>query len=505
LVLLGIDVGTSGCKLAAFREDGTMLARTFREYPFITPRAGWLEIDPERIWKAVLSALREMNTRLQGQIDVIAVTSHGETLIPLNAQGEPLCHAIANFDTRAQRYVDFWKERINPLELFYLTGMPLHGMYTVNKILWLRDERPEIFEKTWKFTCVQDFIIFRLTQEEPVIDYSLASRTMMFEVERKEWSPQILSWVGLERERLSRLAPSGTVVGTLTPRLSEEWDLPRGIPIVTGGHDQPCGVLGCGVRERGEAMYGIGTSECVALNLGTIPSFTKGMLENSFCCYPHVMEGCYITLAYIASGGSILRWFRDTLGYEEVLKADRENRDAYEVLLEDLPERPTSLFLLPHFAGSGTPYLDEHSRGALLGLTLGTEKKEIVRAILESLSYEMKLNLDLFEDFGIPVKRLRVIGGGARSREWLQIKADILQKPLLTLDVSEAVALGTAMLAGKARGAFHHLDEAMAAMVREREAFMSSTLAPQYLPRYAVYRKIYDHLKQLNLEMSKLV
>ncbi|MGC8779071.1 MAG: FGGY-family carbohydrate kinase, partial [Candidatus Caldatribacteriaceae bacterium] len=437
MVLLGIDVGTSGCKGVAFREDGTLLGVAQREYPFITLRTGWLEIDPEAIWKAVASVLQEMAARLEKQIGVVAVTSHGETLIPLGRDAQPLYNAIANFDTRAQGYVEFWKEKIDPLECFQITGMPLHGMYTVNKILWLRDHMPAVFEKAWKFSCVEDFVIARLTHGEPVIDYSLASRTMMFDVQKREWSSRVLALAGIDPERLPRLEPSGKVVGVLGQSLQREWGLP-GIPVATGGHDQPCGILGCGVRERGEAMYGIGTSECVALNLGNLPSLTREMMENSFCCYPHVVEGSYITLAYIASGGSVLRWFRDQFGQEEIRRAQAEHRDIYDVLLEDLPEQPTALFVLPHFAGSGTPYLDEGSRGAILGLTLGTRKRDMVRAILESLTYEMKLNLDLFERFGIPVRELRVIGGGSRSRQWLQIKADILQKPLLTLATGEA-------------------------------------------------------------------
>ncbi|MEN3185072.1 MAG: FGGY-family carbohydrate kinase [Atribacterota bacterium] len=504
MILLGIDVGTSGCKGVAFQEDGALLGVVQREYPFITPQSGWLEIDPKKIWEAVSLVIQEITVQLKKRIDVIAVTSHGETLVPLGKNGKPLGNAIANFDTRAQGYVDFWKARIDPFELFQITGMPLHGMYTVNKILWLREHWPEIFEETWKFSCVEDFVIACLTQDEPVIDYSLASRTMMFDVRKKEWSDKILALAGVEKERLPRLEPSGKIVGVLSASLRREWGLPE-IPIATGGHDQPCGVLGCGIRKRGEAMYGIGTSECVALNLGSSPSLTREMMENSFCCYPHVAEGNYITLAYVASGGSVLRWFRDQFGYEETLRAKQESRDVYDVLLEDLPEQPTSLFVLPHFAGSGTPYLDERSRGAMLGLTLGTRKKEVVRAILESLTYEMKLNLDLFEQFGIPVRALRVIGGGSRSRQWLQIKADILQKPLMVLETGEAVALGTAMLAGKARGIFSTLDEAGEAMVRVGEEFVPSHLVSLYTRRYAVYREIYKKIRELNLEISKLV
>jgi len=239
VALLGIDVGTSGCKVVAFRENGEVLGFSGKEYPFITPRPGWLEIDPEKVWEAVCAALGEVGQSLQEPLSALAVTSHGETLIPLGRGGRPLTFAIANFDVRANRYVAFFRERFDPFHLFSVTGMPLHGMYTVNKILWLRDHEPEIFERTWKFSCVEDFIIFRLTGEEPAMDYSLASRTMMFDVRKKTWAREILEAVGISEERLPRVLPSGTPVGSLREDLARDFGLRGKILVATGGHDQP--------------------------------------------------------------------------------------------------------------------------------------------------------------------------------------------------------------------------------------------------------------------------
>ncbi|WP_438318108.1 FGGY-family carbohydrate kinase [Candidatus Caldatribacterium sp. SIUC1] len=505
MAILGIDMGTSGCKVVAFRENGEVLGFSGKEYPFITPRPGWLEIDPEKVWEAVCAALGEVGRSLQEPISALAVTSHGETLIPLGRDGRPLTFAIANFDVRANRYVAFFRERFDPFHLFSVTGMPLHGMYTVNKILWLRDHEPEIFERTWKFSCVEDFIIFRLTGETPAMDYSLASRTMMFDVRKKAWARDILEAVGISEERLPRVLPSGTPVGSLREDLARDFGLQEKILVATGGHDQPCGVLGCGVCSPGEAMYGIGTSECVALNIGPQPFLTKEMMENGFCCYPHVAEGDYITLAYIASGGSLVRWFRDAIAPDKKQEARELGKDPYRMLFEHLPEGPVPLFVLPHFAGSGTPYLDEHSRGAIVGLTLAASRWEIFRAILESLTYEMKVNLDLFEAFGLPVVDLRAVGGGARSFEWLRMKADILGKTLLLPETEEAVALGTAILAGKAAGVFAHTQEGIAAMVRFRERIEPSLSRHEVYRRYySVYQKVYNGLKEVHELLSML-
>ena len=506
MALVGIDVGTSGCKVVAFTEGGEILASGYEEYPFLTPRPGWLELDPEKIWEAVINSLAKVVEQTEDAIDAIAVSSHGETLIPLGKDGQVLYGAIANFDTRAEGYVDFWREHLNPFQIFQITGMPLHGMYTVNKILWLKDQRPDIFEKVDKFCCVEDFVLHRLTGEEPVIDYSLAARTMMLDVVQKEWSDDILRLASLDKDRLPRLLPSGEEVGHLRSSLAQDLGLSSSVVVATGGHDQPCGVLGCGVRKEGEAMYGMGTSDCVALNLGRKPLLTQEMMKNGFCCYPHVVENSYLTLSYIASGGSVLRWLRDTFGGEEKEIAKREGKDPYQVLIDTIPSHPASLFLLPHLAGSGTPYLDGYSRGALLGLTLGASKGEVVRAILESITYEMKINLDLWEEFGIPLYDLRAVGGGARSTCWLQIRADILQKPLLPLFTEEAVALGSAMLGGKARGIFSNLDEAVAAMVKfGKETSPSPDKKEAYQIRYQIYRKIYGAVREIHEEISKLL
>ncbi|MCS7241068.1 MAG: FGGY family carbohydrate kinase [Candidatus Caldatribacterium sp.] len=500
MALLGIDVGTGGCKVVAFRENGEVLALAFREYPFITPRPGWLEIDPRCIVQAVREALQEVVSRTPVSIDALAVTSHGETLVPLGQDGTPLAMAIANFDTRANRYVKLFRERFDPMVLFAMTGMPLHGMYTVNKILWFRDHKPQIFEKTWKFSCVADFITSYLTGEEPVMDYSLASRTMMLDVRKKTWAKEILEAVHLEEERLPKLLPAGSFVGYLRGDLACELGLQGKVPVAIGGHDQPCGVLGCGVRRHGEAMYSIGTSECVALHIGPEPLLGQGMMEHGFCASPHVGENAYLTLAYIASGGSVVRWFRDVLALD--IKA--RTSDPYRELFAHLPQHPVSVFVLPHFAGSGTPYLDEHSRGAIVGLTLAASRFDILRGILESLTYEMRLNLDLLASFGLPVFDLRVIGGGARSPEWLRIKADILGKPLFLPEVEEAVALGTAILAGKMRGVFADTREGIEAMVRFRGEVRPSPQHAVYERYYEVYRKLYNGLREINVLISRL-
>lgn len=506
MALVGIDVGTSGCKVVAFGEEGKVLSQASREYPFSVPRSGWLEIDPEKIRLAVNQSLGEVLRQTKEPVQSIAVASHGETLLPLDREGRFLHPAIANFDTRAYDYVNFWQEKIDPFEIFQITGMPLHGMYTVNKVLWLRDNLPQIWARVWKLVCMEDYVLYYLTGEEPKIDPSLAVRTMLLDTKRQKWSTRMFELADLEPDLFSSVVPSGEAVGQLRPALAQEFGIAYQPIVATGGHDQPCGVLGCGIKQAGEAMYGLGTSHCVALNLGERLRLTREMMDNAFCCSPHVIAGSYITLAYIASGGSILRWFRDQFGFEEKWKAEEEKKDPYQVLMERMPATPASVFLLPHFAGSGTPYLDERSLGAIVGLNLGTTKGEVVRAILESLTYEMKYNLELIESFGVAIDSLRAVGGGSRSENWLSLAANILQKPISTFSTGEAVAKGAAMLAGWARGEFKSWEEAIQRMVSVAKTIEpEKSMIDHYQPRYEIYRKIYRQLRDLNQEINDLL
>lgn len=505
MALVGIDVGTSGCKVVAFGEKGKVLSQASREYPFLVPRPGWLEIDPEQIRIAVNQSLGQVLAQTKEPIQSMAVASHGETLLPLDREGRFLHPAIANFDTRAYGYVDFWREKIDPFELFQISGMPLHGMYTVNKVLWLRDNLPQIWKRVWKLVCMEDYLLYYLTGEEPKIDPSLAARTMLLDTKTQKWSNHLFELADLEPDLFSSVVPSGEAVGQLRPSLAREFGISYQPIVATGGHDQPCGVLGCGIKQAGEAMYGMGTSHCVALNLGNQPRLTREMMANAFCCSPHVIADSYITLAYIASGGSVLRWFRDEFGFEEKLKAEAEKKDPYQLLMERMPSTPASVFLLPHFAGSGTPYLDERSLGAIVGLNLGTTKGELIRAILESLTYEMKYNLELIESFGVAINSLRAVGGGSRSERWLSLAANILQKPISTFSTGEAVAKGAAMLAGWAKGEFASWDEAIQRMVAVAKTIEPEEgMADHYQPRYEIYRKIYRQLRELNQEISSL-
>jgi len=369
--LLGIDIGTTGCKAIVFREDGELLAGAYREYPLQHPQTGWMELDPRQVWDSTREAIREAVVAAgEGDpVQALATSVQGEAVTTIAADGEILANSPVTFDERTLPYRDWWAEQMDRTRLFQITGMPLHAMYTLNKIMWWRREQPEIYERTWKFLNYGDFALQRLGLP-PTIDYTMAGRSMAFDLRANEWSAEILALAKVDVKKLPAVAPSGTAVGVVPAEVAAELGLPNGVIGVTGGHDQPCGALGGGIAEPGIAIDSTGTVECIT-PVFDAPVLTPPMLEGNFCCYHHVTPGLYATLAFNFTGGSLLRWYRDHFAALEKEEAEVAGMDVYDILLGKAAGGPSPVMALPHFTVTGTPWFDTASRGAFVGLTLG--------------------------------------------------------------------------------------------------------------------------------------
>lgn len=499
--LLGIDVGTTGCKVISFREDGEILAQAYREYPLIHPQPGWSELDGNVVWEKVSDGIREVASQTDTDpIEAISVASQGEAVTPVWGNCDVLANAITTFDSRTTGICDEILQNITPLEVMQITGMPPSDIHTLAKLVWIKRNQPELYKEVWKFFGFEDFINFRLGVQ-PVVDYSLAARTMAFDIINKTWSNRMFELADIDASLLPDTVPSGTIIGEIGKKVSTELGLPSGIVVVAGGHDQPCGALGAGIIRGGEVMDATGTVECIGPAFGE-PVINQQMIDGNFSCYPHVVEGLYVTLGFVSSGGVVLRWFRDTFAETEIAQATAENRDVYDILLEDIPDSPGTAMLLPHFTGSGTPHLDLESRGAIVGLTLSTSKGELVKAILEGISYEIKQNLTMLQDAGVEINEVRAIGGGAKSDKWLQLKADMFGKKVIALDISEGVCLGTAILAGTAIGKYSSIEEAVDLLVKPKETYYPrEEIAQEYDEKLKVYEQIYPALNSINKQL----
>ncbi len=499
--LLGIDVGTTGCKVIAFREDGEILAQAYGEYPLIHPQPGWSELDSNVVWENVSNGIRQVAGQTKADpIEAISVASQGEAVTPVWGNCEVLANAITTFDSRTTGICEEILQDISPLEVMQITGMPPSNIHTLAKLVWIQRNQPEIYKEVWKFFGFEDFVNFRLGVQLAV-DYSLAARTMCFDIINKCWSEKMLGLADLDVSLLPDPVPSGTIIGEIGTKVAGELNLPKGVVVVAGGHDQPCGALGAGIIRGGELMDATGTVECIAPAF-TEPVINQQMIDGNFACYPHVVEGLYVTLGFVSSGGVVLRWFRDTLAQAEVAQAAAEGRDVYDILLEDIPDSPGTAMLLPHFTGSGTPHLDLESKGAIVGLTLSTTKGELVKAILEGISYEIKQNLTMLEEAGVEIDEVRAIGGGAKSEKWLQLKADMFGKKVIALDIPEGVCLGTAILSGTAIGKYSSIEEGVDLLVKPQKVYYPrEEIAQQYDEKLKVYEQIYPALRDLNEQL----
>jgi xylulokinase len=489
--LLGLDVGTTGCKAVLFDEDGLLLASASREYPVELPRPSWAEQDIERVWWLAIEAMREaIAIAGTGEVAAIGLSVHGEAVTPVDAAGQPMRPTILGMDTRTDAQNAWLREHVGGETLFGRTGMPIHTINTLPKLLWLREHEPDVWARASRFVLVEDFLVGRMTGRW-VVSECLASRTQMVDLATGRWDVGILELLALDKARLSAIAPSGEAVGELSAELTAALGLQRRPVVVSGGHDQACGALGVGLTEAGLASVSTGTAEVVEVALAS-PVVSPPLYGGNISVYRHVVPGLYLAMTLNHSGGLALRWFRDAFCEPQVQRAAAEGLDAYDVILEGGADGPSGLLVLPHFSGAGTPTFDTASRGAILGLTFATTRADVARAIVEGLTYELRLNLDLLRAGGVAIDVLRAIGGGARSRPWLQLKADVTGIPVVTPQVTEAAALGAALLAGAGAGLFASVPDAAQRFLR-----LTRTYTPDparhaaYTRQYELYREVY--------------
>ena len=362
-------------------------------------------------------------------------------------------------------------------------------MFSLFKLAWLRETQPDLWRRAARFLCFEDLFAHTLGME-PTMGYPLAGRTMLFDVRRHAWDGEILGALELAPGRLGVAVPAGTVVGQIPAHMCHRLGLANGAVLVAGGHDQPCGALGAGVVETGVAMYASGTVECICPAFDR-PVFTAELCRNNLCTYDYTIPGMYTTVAFSLTGGNLLNWFRDEWAGVERQESERCGGDVYDRILTAMSPAPTRVLALPYFTASGTPYFDTETAGAIVGLRLSTTRGEVLRALLEGVAMEMRLNLEILQQAGVAIRELRAIGGGAGNPALLQLKADVLNRPITRVAVTEAGCLGVAMLAHAAASG-GDVRELARAWVRPLAVVTPNTaLVAHYAEQFARYRRLY--------------
>lgn len=484
--VIGCDVGSQSLKGVLIGGDGTILAEASTPYDLSFPHPGWAEQDPIA-WLgalgAVVAELLERSSLGAEEVGTLGLASQVDGVVAVGGRGEPLRPAIIWMDRRAEVQREALGRWLPPERIFDVTGLNLDSSHVAPKILWLRDEEPEVYRDARALLLPGSYVVSYLTGER-VVDYSNASSTMLYDVRSKDWSEEMLAATGLEPELLGRVAPADEVAGTLTAEAAREIGLRAGTKVVVGCGDEHGACLGAGLVRPDLICDIAGTAEPVAA-AAPEPVFDEtGLVET----HAHADSRLWlIENPGFVSGGSI-RWYSDNVahaGYGEIIPP-----------AEKIPPGSEGLVFLPCLSGAMTPTWNGNARGVFYGLSMKHELAHMTRAVFEGCAYGFRDIVDRFEALGIGGEEVRVVGGGARSPFWCQVKADVTGRVLRILKDPEATATGAAMLAGVAEGVYASLDDAAGRLVEIGETYEPEGDArAAYDEGYGLYRAAYAALE----------
>jgi xylulokinase len=479
-LLLGLDIGTTGVKGIALREDGSVAASATREYPLLTPRPGWAEQEPEDWWRATVAVTRALREATgDAVVTGVGLTGQMHGAVFLDDSGQTIRPAILWCDQRTEAEVAAMTEAVGARRIVEITANPVRTGFQAPKSLWLRDHEPENFARVRHVLLPKDYIRYRLGGAL-FSDVSDASGTSLFDVPNRRWSDDVLEALALPRAWFPEAVESARPAGEVTGEGARETGLPDGTPICGGGGDQAAGAVGAGIVRPGVVSSTVGTSG-VVFAYADRPWLDPDGRIHTFC---HAVPGAWHVMGVILAAGGALRWLRDTLGYSGYAEM---NADAARV-----PPGADGLIFLPYLTGERTPHNDPSARAVFFGLTLSHTRAHMVRAVMEGVAFAHNDSFRIFRELSVPMDEVRAAGGGARSEVWLQIQADVTGLPHLRLNVEEGPAYGAAILAGAATGRF---DDIASATDRFLRPIAGVTPNPDHRARYddayGLYRSLY--------------
>jgi len=472
--VIGLDIGTSSAKGCVFDVNGNVVAEARKQYSVISPRLGWREQNAEWWWDAVKAISRELvkkaglNSRnLKG----IAITHQRLTMVPVDENVNPIYNAILWNDVRCTEEVEIARKEIGEKEILKKTGTP-PGYWTIYKILWIKRNLPEIYERTFKFVLVPDFICFRLcgrlatTQSAAILTGALDAQNP------SKWRADLLEALGLsENVLVDEILPSGVVLGEVTEEASRETSLPKGTSVVTAAGDQPCGSLGAGLIKSDQVAVNGGTSCTSEVISEELPPLDEPnyYLEIS-------PTGKYILETTIPSGGSeLMIWFRKNFGAKLEKEAEEAGQNVWAYIYDQAKRSPPGamgMMLVPSFNSIGPPYWDLNTGGIIIGLTTDTKTHHFIRAIMEGLAFEVKRHAKMLEEAtGVKVTEILMYGGSSRSDVWNQIFSDVLNVKLSVPHTPETTSLGAAICAAVGARIYNSFDEAVKKMVHVEKTY----------------------------------
>jgi len=498
MTLLGIDVGTGGTRAIVIDDSGRVIASAVGSHAaFTSPQTGWAEQDPLDWWRATAEAVRAVLQQTHVNSDQIACIGlsgqmHGAVL--LDERDQILRNALIWCDQRTDAECRAITQRLGQDKLIELTSNPALTNFTLTKMLWVRDHEPDMWSRTRSFMLPKDYVRLRLTGERAT-DVADASGTLLFDVAHRCWSKPMLAAFEIEESLVPPVFESPEITGRVSADGAMATGLRQGTPVVAGAGDQAAGAVGMGIVRPGAVSATIGTSGVVFAATAR-PALDRRGRVHTFC---HAVPGRWHVMGVTQAAGLSLRWFRDRLGPE----GDEQNTDqAYELLCAEaatVPAGSDGVMWAPYLMGERTPHLNPRARAALVGLAANHTRAHVVRAILEGVAFSLRDTFTIFEEMAVPVESIRLGGGGARSKLWRQIQADVYGHAVEILSAEEGAAYGAALLAGVGGGVWPSVDDACARSVNVAARVEIDPAASALLEeRYVAYRAIYPALNQIS-------
>lgn len=495
--LLGIDIGTSACKIALFSKDGKVEAAASGAYPVYYPRSGWAEQNPDEWWEAVCDTIWKVldsSGIAPSEIAGVGIDGQSWSAIAIDKEGKVLTNTPIWMDTRAQSICDRVNQEIGAEKIFELCGNMLQPSYTTAKILWYKENLPDIYEKIDKILQSNSFIAYRLTGAITQ-DISQGYGLHCFNMRTGAWDMDMCERMGIPSSFLPDIVPCHQIIGTVTREAAEQTGLAPGTPVVAGGLDAACGTLGAGVVHAGETQEQGGQAGGMSICIEEYAADPRLILGY------HVVPNQWLLQGGTTGGGGVMRWLEREFGaYERSVAAEkgRTSLQQYNALAEQVSSGSDGLVFLPYMAGERSPIWDPNAKGVFYGLDFGKTKGHIIRSAMEGVAYSLKHNLDIAESAGAHVKELLAVGGCANSALWMQIKSDITGKSLAVPFSDTATTLGAALLAGVGVGMYENFEDAVAQTVKITRKYEPNTENHEvYMKNYETYLGLYENLKEL--------
>ncbi len=494
--LLGIDVGTTGGKAILVSEDGSVEASATTEYPLLTAQPLWAEQNPADWWAAIVASIKRVLADggvTPDQVAGVGLTGQMHGLVLLDAQGEVLRPCIMWNDQRTAAQCAAINDQLGEAEVLRLTGNRMLPGFTAPKIVWVRENEPQVYARAAKVLLPKDYVRYRLTGAL-LSEVSGASGTSLFDVGQRRWSDGMLQALDVPREWLPEVTESPVASAAISAEAAGETGLLEGTPVVGGAGDQAAQAVGTGIVEEGLVSATLGTSGVVFAASNAYRAEPEGRLQ----AYCHAVPGMWHVMGVMLSAAGSFRWYRDALGEAERALERETGRGAYDILTEaaaGVPAGCEGLLFLPYLSGERMPHSDPNARGVFFGLTLRHGKAHMTRAVLEGVTYGLRDLLELVRALGVSIEQVRASGGGARSPLWRQILADVFATEIVTVNVTEGAAYGAALLAGVGAGVYESVAAASNAAIRVTGQTEPGSAAAVYEDYYPRYRALYPALK----------